>query len=113
MISRGDICWVDLGPVVDHAPAQRRPVLVVQADAYTRSQLQTAVVAVVSSNTALAGVPGAVFAPAAVTGLPKDSVVLPMQLVTLDLAQLGEPVGRLSAPLLADVDAGLRRALDL
>lgn len=87
--------------------------LVVQADAYTRSQLQTAVVAVVSSNTALAGVPGAVFAPSAVTGLPKGSVVLPMQLVTLDLAQLGAPVGRLTAPLLTDVDAGLRRALDL
>lgn len=113
MIRRGDFCWVDLGPVVDHAPAKRRPVLVVQADAYTRSRLQTAVVAVVSSNTALAGVPGVVFAPAAVTGLPKDSVVLPMQLVTLDLAHLGEPVGRLSSPLLADVDAGLRRALDL
>jgi len=36
-----------------------------------------------------------------------------MQLVTLDLAHLGGSVGRLSSPLLADVDAGLRRALDL
>lgn len=113
MISRGDLCWVDLGPVVDHTPAKRRPVLVVQADAYTRSQLHTAVVAVVTSNTALASVPGAVFAPAAVTGLPKDSVVLPMQLITLDLAQFSERVGRLTAPLLADVEAGLRRALNL
>lgn len=113
MIERGDICWVDLGPVVSSAPAKRRPVLVVQADAYTRSQLQTVVVAVMTSNTGLAGVPGCVFAPAAVTGLPKDSVVMPMQLVTLDREHLGQTVGRLTTPLLTDVDAGLRRALSL
>lgn len=76
VIARGDICWVDLGPIIDHGPTKRRPVLVVQSDAYTRSRLQTVIVAVLSSSTALAAVPGAVFAPAAVTGLPKDSVVL-------------------------------------
>lgn len=113
MIARGDICWVDLGPIVDHGPATRRPVLVVQSDAYTRSRLQTVVVAVLTSSTALAAVPGVVFAPAAVTGLPKDSVVLPMQLVTLDCGHLSEPVGRLTRPLMTDVDAGLRRVLEV
>lgn len=113
MTERGDICWVDHGPVVSSAPAKRRPVLVVQADAFTRSQLHTVVVAVMTSNTGLAGVPGCVFAPAAVTGLPKDSVVMPMQLVTLDREHLGPTVGRLTTPLLTDVDAGLRRALSL
>lgn len=113
MISRGDICWVDLGSIIDSAPAKRRPVLVVQADAFTRSQLQTVIVAVMTSNTALAGVPGCVFAPAAVTGLPKDSVVMPMQLVTLDREEVGPVAGRLTSPVMADVDAGLRRTLEL
>lgn len=113
MIARGDICWVDLGPIIDHGPAKRRPVLVVQSDAYTRSRLQTVIVAVLTSNTALAGVPGALFAPAAVTGLPKDSVVLPMQLVTLDRGHLSAPVGRLTPPLMGDVSAGLRRVLEV
>src|SRR5436190_354873 len=71
VIQRGSIYWVDLGPATGSRPAKRRPVLVVQAHPYNASRLATALVVVVTSNTALAAMPGNVFLPSAVTGLPR------------------------------------------
>jgi len=113
VIERGSIHWADLGPAVGSRPAERRPVLVVQADAYNASRLATALVAVITSNTALATLPGNVFLPAAATGLPRDSVVNVTALATLDRDDLTEFAGRVPASLMQDVDRGLRRVLGL
>jgi mRNA interferase MazF len=112
-IDRGSICWVDLGVPLGSAPAKRRPVLVIQADSYLRSRISTLTVAVITSNTGLAELPGNVFLPANASGLPKDSVVNVTQLLTLDRSTLGDPVARLPPYLLSEVDAGVRRALAL
>ena len=113
MIARGDVFWVDLGAAAGSKPARRRPVLVVQADPYNASELNTTLVAVVTSNTALAAMPGNVFLPASATGLPKDSVVNVTALVTLDKEDLIEPAGTVPTYVMADIDRGLRRVLDL
>ncbi len=113
VVSRGGIHWVDLGPVRGSAPAKRRPVLVVQADSFNRSRLTTVVVCVVTSNTAAAELPGNVFVPASAAGLPKDSVIAVAQLVTLDRTDLSDRIADLPPYLLAEVDAGLRTALQL
>jgi mRNA interferase MazF len=111
VIERGGIHWVDLGRPVKSRPAKRRPVLVVQADAYNASDLATVLVAVVTSNTALAAMPGNVFLPALATGLPQDSVVNVTALTTVGKAELGEQVGLAPGSLMSEVDAGLRRVL--
>lgn len=113
VIARGGIHWVDLGPVVDSAPAKRRPVLVVQADSFNTSRLATFVVCVITSQTQRAELPGHVFLPATASGLSKDSVIAATQLVTLDRLSIGERVGALPTYLLTDVDAGLRTVLAL
>jgi mRNA interferase MazF len=86
---------------------------VVQADPYNTSRLRTTLVAVITSNTALATMPGNVFLPAVASGLPKDSVLNVTALVTIDKSDLGQPVGVLPASLMAEIDRGLRRVLDL
>lgn len=111
MIARGGLYWVDLGETVGSRPAKRRPVLVIQAKPYNDSKIATAVVAVVTSNTSLAVMPGNVFLPAQATGLPKDSVVNVTALATVDKIDLEGPVGRLSVKLMHEVDEGLRRVL--
>jgi mRNA interferase MazF len=88
-------------------------VLVVQDDAFNASRLGTTLVAVLTSNTALATMPGNVFVPTPVSGLPKDSVVNVTALVTLDNRDLDEPVGRLPDSLMSAVDKGLRLVLGL
>ena len=55
MIARGDVCWVDLGPIVDRGPAKHRPVVIVQSDDYTRSRLGRVVVAAISSSATTVG----------------------------------------------------------
>ena len=111
MIERGAIHWADLGTPVRGRPAKRRPVLVVQSDHYNRSRLATVLAVVVTSNTALAGMPGNVFLPAALTSLPHDSVANVTSLVTLDKSDLSDQVGKLPVELMNAVDRGLRRVL--
>jgi len=57
--------------------------------------------------------PGNVFLPAAITGLPRDSVVNVTAIVTVDEAGLEGPVGTVGGNLLAEIEDGLRRILGL
>jgi mRNA interferase MazF len=102
---RGSIWWADLGEPRGSEPSKRRPILVIQSGPFNASKLKTTIAAVFASNTDLAAMPGNVFLPAALTGLPKDSVVNVTALVTLD------QTGHLSAALMNDVDRGLRSVL--
>jgi mRNA interferase MazF len=113
VITRGGIHWVELGPVLDGVPAKRRPVLVVQSDNFNASRIATVVVCAITSNTAVAGLPGNVFVPAAASGLSKDSVVNVSQLITLDKARLGSIAGTIPVYALTEVEAGLRTVLAL
>ncbi len=111
MIERGGIYWADLGAPVGSRPAKRRPVVVVSADTYNASRLATVLAAAVTSNTALAAMPGNVFMPALATGLPRDSVVNVTALVTLDKTDLAERAGTVPASLVDEVERGLRQVL--
>ena len=113
MIERGGIYWADLGVPVGSRLAKRRPVLVISADIYNASRLATVLVAIITSNTALAAMPGNVFMPATVTGLPRDSVVNVTALITLDKTDLTDRAGTALPSLLDEVGRGLRHVLDL
>jgi mRNA interferase MazF len=114
MVSRTlAICWADLGEPAGSRPAERRPVLVIQADPYNSSKLATVVAAVITSNTGLAAMPGNVFLPAAAVGLPRDSVVNVTALVTLDKKDLGKQAGVAPDAFMREVSVGLRRLLGL
>jgi mRNA interferase MazF len=91
----------------------RRPVMVISAATYNNSRLATVVAVTITSNTYLATMPGNVFLPAAVTGLPKDSVVNVTAVVTLNKTELSEQAGLVPLALLREIDRGLRHVLDL
>jgi mRNA interferase MazF len=113
VIRRGSVWWADLGEPQGSKPGKRRPVLVIQADSFNASRLNTALVAIITSNTRLAAMPGNVFLPAAAAGLPKDSVVNVTALVTLDKSDLQAETGHLPGSLMREVDRGLRSVLGL
>lgn len=110
-LRRGEIWWADLGDAGGSGPALRRPILIVQDDAFNRSRIATAIAVALTSNIALADAPGNVLLPKRVTGLPKDSVANVSQLVTVDRQQLTALVARLPERELAGVSAGLRLVL--
>lgn len=113
VIERGGLYWAVINPVSVDRPATRRPVLVNQGSSYNESRMATVLVAVITSNTALATMPGNTFLPAAVTGLPRDSVVNVTALVTLNKTDLSDGIGTTPQSLMRDIDRGLRLVLHL
>jgi mRNA interferase MazF len=112
-VTRGEIWWADLPEPRGSEPGYRRPVLIIQANSFNRSQIQTVIVAVITSNLGRADAPANVFLRSQFTGLSRDSVANVSQLFTLDRSFLTEEVGKLPAKLLAQVDAGLKLVLEL
>jgi mRNA interferase MazF len=107
VIAQGDVCWADLAEPVGSGPGFRRPVLVVQGDAFNRSRVATVVCVPLTSNLKWGEAPGNVQLPARSTGLAKDSVANVSQIVTVGRDILTERVGRVSKKQLELVFAGL------
>lgn len=85
----------------------------VQADPFSLSRIQTAIVSAIATNVELADAPGNVLLPARSAGLPRDSAVNVSQLLTLDQSFLTEHAGTLSPRLQRSVGEGLRTVLQL
>lgn len=110
---RGEVWWASLPEPTGSGPGFRRPVLVVQSNSFNQSRISTVVVAVVTSNVALAEAPGNVRLAKSEAGLPRASVVNVSQLLTIDRALLTLRVKALSGQTMARVDEGLRLVMGL
>ena len=111
MIRRGDIWWAE----VDQLPGSegRRPVLIVSADAFNRSQIPSVCAVSISSDLRLVDAPGNVALPARESALPTSSVINVAELVTVPKSALDAWISRVDTDLLRRVEAGLRLALEL
>jgi len=107
VISQADVWWADLGEPTGSAPGYRRPVVVVQCDAFNRSRIGTVVCVPLTSNMKWSEAPGNVMLSKRSTGLEKDSVANVSLLVALDKHQLIEQVGRISRRQLERVMVGI------
>lgn len=113
VIARREVWWADLGEPQASEPGYRRPILVVQADAFNRSRLRTVIGVALTSNPRYLDAPGNVLLPASRTGLPRDSVANVTQLVTVDEEYLADRAGQIPRKLMSRVDAGMRLVLGL
>lgn len=113
-MTQGDVWWADLGEPAGSAPGFRRPVVIVQSDAFNRSKLATVVSVVLTSQLKWAEAPGNVLLTERETNLTKPSVANVTQLVTLDRDDLTERVGKLPKArvdaILSGIDLMLGRA---
>ena len=105
--------WADLGSPRGSAPALRRPVIVVSADFVNRSAIRTVSVVGLTSNVRWAGAPGNVLIAAGMAGMSQQSVANVTQLQTIERSDLDDKLGKLPRQVMRDIDAGLRRILDL
>ena len=95
-VAQGDVFWADLPEPTGSGPGLRRPVLIVQGNAFNRSRIATVVAVPLTSNLRLANAPGNVSLRARATGLPKDSVANVSRIVTIDRGLLTERTGHVS-----------------
>lgn len=110
---RGEIWWVDFGLPCGSEPGYKRPMLIIQDDAFNQSKISTIISVAITSNTNLAGAPGNVLLTKKDTGLTKPSVVNVSQVVTLDRERFSEKAGKLSRQNMNRVDSGIKLVLNL
>lgn len=110
-MKRGEVWWASLPAPTGSGPGFRRPVLVVQSNPFNGSRINTVIVAVITSNVALADAPGNVRISKSDSGLAKPSVVNVSQIITIDRTFLTQKVRSLNADAMRRVDEGLKLVL--
>lgn len=110
---RGEIWWASLRLPRGSEPGYRRPVVIVQADEFNRSDISTVIVAAISSNLHLAKSPGNIHLKRRESGLPKDSVINVSQLLTLDKSFLSNKAGKLSVKHTLELEESLKLVLSI
>jgi len=108
VINQGDIFWIDLDEPVGSAPGYRHPHVVIQNNVFNSSRINTAVVCALTSNLARAKAPGNVLLDADEAGLPKQSVVVVSQILTVDKSELTEHIGTLSKKRVRQILDGIK-----
>lgn len=112
-MTRGEIWWADFGIPFGSEPDFRRPVLIVQADEFNKSLINTIVIVPFSTNLTLEGAPGNVLLERTITNLSKDSVVVVSQLYAVDRTRLIERISKLEKRLMYEIDDGMQLVLGI
>lgn len=112
-MKRGEIWWASLPEPKGSEPGFRRPVIVIQADEFNRSNIRTVVCASITSNLNLASAPGNIRLSGRSSGLSKPSVVNVSQLITVDKRFLSKKVTTLDRQSMSQIDDSLRLVLKL
>jgi mRNA interferase MazF len=112
-MTRGELWWADFGLPLGSEPGFRRPVLIVQDDAFNRSMIKTIVVIPLSTNLELGNAPGNVEIGKDWSGLPKDSVIVVSQLSAIDKTRLLEKAGKVSQGLMRKTEEGMKLVLGI
>ena len=105
MVARGAVYWVDLD--------KRRPCVVVSSEDVLRAEVWQTHVVPLTSNLDRAGLAGNVLLNSEATGLPTDSVAVPLGLELVDRSWLAEAAGQLPLALIDAIEDGLRAVLGL
>jgi mRNA interferase MazF len=113
VMTRGEIWWAKLPSPRGSEPGKTRPVLVIQADSFNRSAINTVICAVITSNTNLAASPGNILLEKSESGLDKTSVINFSQIITLDKSYFTEMVSMLSKPMIHKINNSLKIIFDM
>ena len=112
-MKRGEIWWASLEEPRDSEPGYRRPVVIISANSFNESFINTVTVVVITSNLRLANAPGNFKLTKSKSGLNRESAVNVSQLLTLDKTFLTEQAGKLNSKQAIPLDEGLKLALNL
>lgn len=113
VVKRGEIWWATMGEPRGSEPGYRRPVVVISSNEFNKSQIQTVIVAVITSNLRLADAPGNIKLSKKNSGLNRDSVINISQLLTLDKSFITEQIGQLSNSFIHKLNNGIKLVLNV
>jgi mRNA interferase MazF len=112
-VRRGQIWWAGIGDPDGSGPGYRRPAVIVSANDFNDSAINTVIVVFLTTSLTRARDPGIVRIPARGTGLPADSFANVSRIYTVDRRVLQRQIGRAPDDLMADINDALRHVLSL
>ena len=112
VITRGDIYYADLRPVIGSEQGGIRPVLIIQNDTGNKHS-PTVIIAAITSKMNKAKLPTHVQVDSHKYNIIKDSVILLEQLRTIDKKRLKDKVCHLDDEILSAVNEALAISLEL
>lgn len=104
-MTRGGVYWIELD--------KRRPCVVVSSPDVLGVDLWQTHVVPLTSNLDRAGLAGNVLLESVATGLPQDSVAVPLGLELIERSWLVDRVGQLPTALIDAIDDGIHSVLAL
>lgn len=107
-IRQGDVFWVDARKPVGSAPGFTRPFVVVQNNLFNRGRINTVLVCALTTNLSRADAPGNVRLYKTEANLPKPSIVVVSQMLTIDKSDLREKIGTLSKRRVNEILEGIK-----
>lgn len=107
-INQGDIFWFDAGEPRGSSPAYSRPVVVIQNNVFNRSPLGTVLGCALTTNLRRAKAPGNVLLDENEADLPKQSVIVVSQVLTIDKSELIDKIGALSKERINEILEGVK-----
>ena len=111
-VSRGDIFYANLNPVIGSEQGGVRPVVILQNDIGNKYS-PTTIVAAITSKIKKAKLPTHVELDSSNFDLEKDSVILLEQVRTIDKRRLKEKIARLDEETMREIDQALQISLGL
>lgn len=111
-VSRGDIFYADLNPVIGSEQGGIRPVLILQNDIGNKYS-PTTIVAAITSRIKKAKLPTHVELEASKYNLERDSVILLEQVRTIDKRRLREQIAHLDDETMQKINRALQISLGL
>ena len=112
VIHQGDVYWIELDEPRGSEPGYSHPHVIIQNDLFNTSKINTTIVCPLTSNLQRARAPGNVMLEPGEANLPKQSVVVVTQLLTIDRSRIGEYIGTLSTRKMNKILAGIRLVIE-
>ena len=110
---RGQIWWAAMGDPSGSGPGYRRPAIIISANDFNESAINTVIVAFLTTSSVRAKDPAVIRLPARSTGLRVTSFANFSQIYTVDRRVLQNQIGRVPDDLVAGMDEALRLVLAL
>jgi len=108
VVRQGEVYWAELDEPLGSEPGYTRPYVVIQNNVFNQSRMKTVLLCTLTSTLRRGQDPGNVALNAGEAGLPKPSIAVVSQIVTLDKSQLGDYIGTLSKSRVREILDGVR-----
>jgi len=111
-INQGDIFWFDPGEPRGSSPAFARPVVVIQNNVFNHGAIGTALACALTTNLRRAKAPGNILLKEDEADLPKQSVIVVSQVLTIDKSFLVEKIGTISDDRVGEIVEGIKLLIE-